>query len=88
MTDVYGKDAALWYRRWRLFFLASEGLFGYANGNVWGVSHYRLTPALLQFDVEMRHDCAAGEKGRCGRQTGCEGSPSQVGYGDDRRPIS
>lgn len=45
MTDVYGKDAALWHRRWRLFFLATEGLFGYDNGNVWGVSHYRLRPA-------------------------------------------
>lgn len=45
MTDVYGKDAALWQRRWRLFFLATEGLFGYGGGNIWGVSHYRLKPA-------------------------------------------
>jgi cyclopropane-fatty-acyl-phospholipid synthase len=45
MAEVYGKDAALWVRRWRLFFLATEGLFGYDNGNIWGVSHYRLTAA-------------------------------------------
>ena len=45
MEDVYGSDAGLWQRRWRLFFLATEGLFGYGQGNVWGVSHYRLTPA-------------------------------------------
>jgi cyclopropane-fatty-acyl-phospholipid synthase len=45
LADVYGKDAALWLRRWRLFFLATEGLFGHADGNVWGVSHYRLKPA-------------------------------------------
>jgi cyclopropane-fatty-acyl-phospholipid synthase len=45
MRDVYGADAALWQRRWRLFFLATEGLFGYDNGDVWGVSHYRLKPA-------------------------------------------
>lgn len=45
MARVYGKDATLWLRRWRLFFLATEGLFGYANGSVWGVSHYRLRPA-------------------------------------------
>jgi len=45
MTDVYGQDAALWQRRWRLFFLATEGLFGYDNGHIWGVSHYRLKPA-------------------------------------------
>ncbi|MEO5760074.1 MAG: cyclopropane-fatty-acyl-phospholipid synthase family protein [Mesorhizobium sp.] len=45
LTDVYGKDAALWRRRWRLFFLATAGLFGHANGEEWGVSHYRLRPA-------------------------------------------
>jgi cyclopropane-fatty-acyl-phospholipid synthase len=45
LADVYGSDADLWLRRWRLFFLATEGLFGYANGKVWGVSHYLLKPA-------------------------------------------
>ena len=45
MESVYGSDAALWQRRWRLFFLATEGLFGYDNGDIWGVSHYRLKPA-------------------------------------------
>jgi cyclopropane-fatty-acyl-phospholipid synthase len=44
MRQTYGADAALWQRRWRLFFLATEGLFGYANGAEWGVSHYRLRP--------------------------------------------
>ena len=34
----------LWRRRWRLFFLATEGLFGDSNGEEWGVSHYRLRP--------------------------------------------
>lgn len=42
LSDVYGADAALWRRRWRLFFLATAGLFGHANGKEWGVSHYRL----------------------------------------------
>jgi cyclopropane-fatty-acyl-phospholipid synthase len=45
LRDVYGADAALWRRRWRLFFLATSGLFGYASGNAWGVSHYRLAPS-------------------------------------------
>jgi cyclopropane-fatty-acyl-phospholipid synthase len=45
LRDVYGSDAALWRRRWRMFFLATAELFGYADGNVWGVSHYRLKPA-------------------------------------------
>jgi cyclopropane-fatty-acyl-phospholipid synthase len=45
LKRVYGRDAKLWRRRWRLFFLATMGLFGHANGEEWGVSHYRLTPA-------------------------------------------
>jgi cyclopropane-fatty-acyl-phospholipid synthase len=45
LADVYGRDAALWGRRWRLFFLATAGLFGHADGEEWGISHYRLRPA-------------------------------------------
>ncbi len=45
-ADVYGRHAKLWLRRWRLFYLATEGLFGHAGGNTWGVTHYRLKPAL------------------------------------------
>jgi len=44
LRQVYGRDAGLWYRRWRLFFLATMGLFGHAEGEEWGVSHYRLAP--------------------------------------------
>jgi cyclopropane-fatty-acyl-phospholipid synthase len=44
LRRVYGRDARLWQRRWRLFFLATMGLFGHASGEEWGVSHYRLTP--------------------------------------------
>ena len=42
LKGVYGSDAELWRRRWRLFFLATAGLFSEAGGDVWGVSHYRL----------------------------------------------
>ncbi len=45
LASVYGVDAALWRRRWRLFYLATEGLFGHAAGKEWGVSHYLLRPA-------------------------------------------
>jgi len=45
LRDVYGDQARLWRRRWRLFYLATAGLFGHANGEEWGVSHYRLRPA-------------------------------------------
>jgi cyclopropane-fatty-acyl-phospholipid synthase len=45
LAQVYGADAGLWARRWRLFFLATAGLFGHRGGGEWGVSHYRLRPA-------------------------------------------
>jgi cyclopropane-fatty-acyl-phospholipid synthase len=45
LTRVYGGNARLWQRRWRLFFLATMELFGDAGGNEWGISHYRLAPA-------------------------------------------
>ena len=44
LSQVYGADARLWRRRWRLFFLATAGLFGHAAGREWGVGHYRLKP--------------------------------------------
>jgi cyclopropane-fatty-acyl-phospholipid synthase len=44
LSIVMSGDAKLWQRRWRLFFLATMGLFGHAGGDEWGVSHYRLTP--------------------------------------------
>lgn len=42
---VYGGQTELWINRWRLFFLATSGLFGHANGSEWGVSHYLLRAA-------------------------------------------
>jgi cyclopropane-fatty-acyl-phospholipid synthase len=45
LASTYGDDAGLWRRRWRLFFLATAGLFGHDAGQEWGVSHYRLAPA-------------------------------------------
>jgi len=46
LEGAYGAQARLWTRRWRLFFLATSGLFGHAGGEVWGVSHYRLRRAV------------------------------------------
>ncbi|MBR0755930.1 class I SAM-dependent methyltransferase [Bradyrhizobium jicamae] len=42
LKDVYGPETVLWMKRWRWFFLATAGLFGYADGSEWGVSHYRM----------------------------------------------
>jgi cyclopropane-fatty-acyl-phospholipid synthase len=44
LREVYGDRAALWRRRWRLFFLATAGLFGHDGGAAWGISHYRMRP--------------------------------------------
>jgi len=38
--EVYGEQAAVWWTRWRLFFLSVEELFAYADGGQWWVSHY------------------------------------------------
>ena len=45
LRETYGAEAKLWRRRWRLFFLATAGLFGDSGGAEWGVSHYRLKAA-------------------------------------------
>lgn len=45
LRSVYAKDARLWEHRWRLFFLATAGLFGHADGKTWGVAHHLLKPA-------------------------------------------
>ncbi|HSW13557.1 MAG TPA: cyclopropane-fatty-acyl-phospholipid synthase family protein [Solimonas sp.] len=37
---TYGRDAAVWFQRWRMFYMAVAEFFGYAGGNEWGVAHY------------------------------------------------
>ena len=46
LAGVYGtENAALWFQRWRIFFMACSELWGYADGRQWLVSHYRLKKA-------------------------------------------
>jgi cyclopropane-fatty-acyl-phospholipid synthase len=41
LEKAYGAaDTAVWWTRWRLFFMACAELFGYGQGRQWWVSHY------------------------------------------------
>lgn len=38
--DVYGDQAAIWFQRWRMFYLACAELFAFNDGSEWFVGHY------------------------------------------------
>ncbi|KAI9797528.1 MAG: hypothetical protein M1833_005439 [Piccolia ochrophora] len=41
LEETYGKsEAATWYNRWQVFYMACAELFAYDGGDTWGVSHY------------------------------------------------
>jgi cyclopropane-fatty-acyl-phospholipid synthase len=45
LERTYGADqAALWWTRWRLFFLSCAELFAYQQGQQWWVGHYLFAP--------------------------------------------
>ncbi len=42
LAEVYGTgQEKLWFQRWRIFFMACAGLWGFRNGTEWMISHYR-----------------------------------------------
>ncbi len=44
LCRFYGeRQARLWFRRWRMFWMACAETFGYDQGREWVVAHYRLT---------------------------------------------
>ena len=45
-AKTYGAaDAAVWFARWRMFYMAVAELFGFEEGAQWGVAHYRFAKA-------------------------------------------
>lgn len=58
LAEAYGrKDAALWFQRWRIFFMACAELWGFNGGREWMVSHYVFSPrpsAVRQLPAAQR----------------------------------
>ena len=45
LAQTYGAErAALWWTRWRLFFMSCSELFGHDQGREWWVAHYLFEP--------------------------------------------
>ncbi|AJK50623.1 SAM-dependent methyltransferase [Burkholderia plantarii] len=40
LREAFGDDAPIVFQRWRMFYMAVAGLFGFRRGHEWGVAHY------------------------------------------------
>ncbi|CAN8095816.1 unnamed protein product [Discula destructiva] len=42
LVSTYGEEnAATWYNRWQIFYMACSEMFAFEGGDIWGVAHYR-----------------------------------------------
>ena len=44
---TYGKTAAAWWQRWRIFFMACAELFGFEQGQEWVIGHFLFKKKVL-----------------------------------------
>ena len=44
---TYGKAAAAWWQRWRIFFMACAELFGFEQGQEWVIGHFLFKKKVL-----------------------------------------
>jgi cyclopropane-fatty-acyl-phospholipid synthase len=57
LVNTYGaRDAAVWFQRWRMFYMAVAELFGYARGKEWGVAHYLFDKPVHKHDKQHKLD--------------------------------
>ncbi len=86
LKRVYGRDAKLWQRRWRLFFLATMGLFGHASRR--GMGRQPLPADAGALTKSSARDQADREIGRRGGDAGGERAVADIEHGDLQGPIA
>jgi len=63
LAETHGRrEAARWFRKWRLLFLAGEEMFGMYGGEEWYVAHYRFVPVAQRNSIRRRALSANGKR--------------------------
>ena len=63
LQQAYGeRGAVLWLQRWRMFWMACAELFGYAQGQEWGVAHYLFSRRHLETAHAVDHPTRAVDR--------------------------
>jgi len=52
LVDTYGeKNAAMWFFRWQIFYMACAELFAYEGGDIWGIAHYLFQKPYIKSSI-------------------------------------